>query len=170
MSEEKRLPRGRRMLLALITALVVSVAFVGMTMARNNYASWNWEFFACETGVAVIAATCGYLCGSMDERGVRWADGYLASDNGALRILLSNLVPAGFCAVLMTLALAVLNVAYVSTALFHEEPLGIPMGILMRFLADIPTCLVLCLAVRLAALGIVNRHARGLEAKETTRQ
>lgn len=136
--------------LAVATALLVSVVFQAKTMAYNNYSLWRLEFTALEFVVALASACVVRVGDIVVPRGEQWASSYVSRDSGWLWSVLANLLPAAVCAAVMTALLSMANVLVVAQVFYRETVEAIPLAILMRFLADLPTAFVVCLAVRLA--------------------
>ena len=146
--------------LAVATALAVSLAFQAKTMAYNNYGTFKLEFFALEFVVA-LGAACVVRVGDIAvARGARWASSYVSRESGWPWHLLASLPPAALCATVMCALLSVANVAVVKQVFYRETVELLPVAILMRFLADIPTAVAACLVVRLAYPKLRRRLAK----------
>ena len=143
--------RGGTLALTIVSAVVVAVAFVAMTMVRHNYDHLPLEFVAIELAVALVASfVASMVSKGLDERGAAWAAKYVQPGPGPLYTLMSVLPSVATRAAIITACLSIPNATYVATELFRETVVMPPLAVLIRFLADIPQALLLCLAVRMA--------------------
>ena len=140
--------RKRQLMLTAVSAIVVAVAFQAKTMAYNNYNLWRLEFMAIEWLVALAGSFGANLVRDVDERGVAWADSYVPARTGWLYDLLRMLPAAAVRGALVCAFVSIPN-ATVIPIVIYRETIGNPViAVLMRFLADVPLAIVLCLAVR----------------------
>ena len=148
--EHRIADRERWTRIAMVTALVVSVAFYAMTIVRNNYTLWNPEFLAVELVVAFISSMlANFAMNGLEERGAAWARTYIRSGKGLLFRILSALPACAVRAAIMVACLSIVNATAVPMVLFRET-VNMPLvAIIIRFLADIPQGLFLCLVVYL---------------------
>lgn len=156
-----QLTRKERITLALLSAVVVSLAFQWILMARGNYETWRIEVTAIELVVGLVSSLVASVFDGLDERGAVWAAQYVPERKGTLYHLLSILPATAARAALMTACLSIPNATVVPTLIYHEEIGFAPVAVLVRFLADIPQAIVLCLAVRL----FVEWHAKRAESR-----
>lgn len=144
---------------ALLSAVLVSLAFQAITMARNEYIIWRFEFTALELAVAVASSLAAGAFRGLDERGEAWASGYAQPGSwahGVLRVLPSVAARAA----LMTACLALVNATVVPTFIYHEPVEGPVLAVPVRFLADIPQGFLLCLVARLSVDALERREAQ----------
>ena len=140
----------QRRTLALVSALVVAVAFQGMTIARNNYSLWRPEFTAIELAVALVASfVAGLVVGRFEQEGPAWAARYVDEDAGWPYLVLGLLPAASVRAAVMTALLTPVNAVAVPVLIYRETVAAPLLAIPVRFLADIPQAILLCLAVML---------------------
>lgn len=142
-----KLTRKQLLLVTVISAVVVALAFQGMHMARNNYSLWRYEFTGIELAVALVASFVANLFGDMDERGYAWAAGYLPARRGLAFDILAALPFSTVRAVLMTACLSIPNALIVPTVIYREEVKAPVLSVIVRFLADIPQAIILCTLV-----------------------
>lgn len=148
--EVQLLDREQWTRVATLCALVISIAFQAMTIARNNYTLWNPEFIAIETVVAIASSLLANLAmGGLEERGAAWARTYVHEGNGLLYRILAALPLSAVRAAIMTACLSAVNATLVPIVLFRETVEMPPVAIVIRFLADIPQAIFLCLVVYL---------------------
>ena len=153
---EGGLSRKDVLLLTVASALAVAVGFQAMMMAYNNYNLWRLEVMALEVPVALAASFGANLLRGVEERSRAWALGYVPEGAGWLFELLRIVPPVLVRAAMMAAFLAVPNATAIP-AIVYRESFGNPViAVLMRFLADLPAAVVLCLVVRL----LVERRAR----------
>ncbi len=145
--------RQQKIARLLVPALAVGIALEAKTIAYNNYGPWNWGFFALELAVALVGVLCVRFVPDMTQRGRDLATGFVPSGQGELWKVLSQVPSALACAAVMTALLSVVNVAIVPQTFFNDTVVNVPASIVARFLADIPTSFVLCLAVGLLLEG-----------------
>lgn len=131
------------------SALVICVAFVAMTIARNNYNIWSPEFIALDAVLAFVGSFIASKTLDLEEPGMRWAAKYLTPSNGLAFRVVRMLPMATGRAAIMTAILSVVN-ATVVPMVFYRETVEHPiLSVPVRFLADIPQAVLLCLAVLL---------------------
>ncbi|MBP3892469.1 MAG: hypothetical protein J6D34_00330 [Atopobiaceae bacterium] len=158
-SQDCVMGRKQRRAVTIYSALVVCVAFFAITIARNNYNLWSPEFFVIELVVALLSSLLASRVTGMEERGFDWAAQYLTPNDGlAFKIL--RLLPVATCrAAIMTACLSVVN-ATVVPMLIYRETVAMPvLAVPIRFLADIPQGILLCLTVLLVVDRRVPRDA-----------
>lgn len=145
-----RIMDGRqRRQVTIASALVVCVAFVAMAIARNNYDLWAPKFYVIELVVATLASILAGCLDGMEERGYRWASTYLTQSDSLLFEVV-RLLPVAACrAAIMTACLSIVNATVVPTLIFRETVEMPVLAVPIRFLADIPQCILLCLIVLL---------------------
>ena len=138
------------------SALVICIAFVAMTIARNNYNIWSPEFIALDAVLAFVGSFIASKTLDLEEPGMRWASKYLTPSNGLAFRIMRMLPMATGRAAIMTAILSVVN-ATVVPMVFYRETVEHPiLSVPVRFLADIPQAVLLCLAVLL----VVDWRAR----------
>lgn len=148
--------RREKLVVTVVSAIVVALVFQGITMARNNYSAWRFEFTAIELVVALAASFAANLVPGLDERGHAWAQANLLAP-GSLANRLVQVLPAVLVrAALMCACLSIPNATYVPMVIYREEVASPVLAVIARFLSDIPQAVVACLAVLL----LVQRHYR----------
>lgn len=149
--------RLQRLLVTVISAVVVTIAFQVMHMARNNYSLWRFEFTALELAVALVASFLANIIGrDIEERGYAWAAGYFPAQKGLAFDLLSACPAATLRAAVMTACLSIPNATYVPMEIYRETVKAPVLTVIARFLSDIPQATVLCILV----LVLVKRFVR----------
>ena len=144
----------------LISALAVAVALQGRTMAYYNYSLWRLEFMAVEVATAVLGAVVAlFALRDLDERGARWAAGYVEPGSGALWRVLSKLPSSTGLAAIMLVGLSVVNVLVVGMGIYRETFGNVPAAIVARYLADLPAGVLVCLLVWLVLERVAERKA-----------
>lgn len=147
---EAQLTRTQRIVLTVGSAVAVALAFQGMMMARNNYNLWRLEVMAYEMGLALAGSLLANLVPGMDELGKRWAAPYESLNSGWFTHLVSILPGVLVRAALMTICLSAVNATVIPMNIYRETVELPVLAVFIRFLADIPTATILCLAVRYA--------------------
>ena len=152
-----KLTKLQRLLVTVLSAVVVSIAFQAMHMARNNYSLWRLEFTALELAVALVASFVANLVGrNIDERGYEWAAGYFPARKGLAFELLSALPSATLRGAIMTACLSIPNATFVPMVIYRETVKAPVLSVPIRFLADIPQAILLCALVFV----LVKRYVR----------
>lgn len=141
------LTRKQRLVVTVASAVVVAVAFQAMTIARNNYNLWRLEFMALEMATTLVGSFLANLAGGIEHSGAAWAARYLRPEQGFWYRVLANLPAATVRAAIMTALVSIPNAAYVPVAFYRETVELPPLAVVVRFLADIPQAILLCLAV-----------------------
>ena len=150
------LTRRQRLVVTVASAVVVAVAFQAMTIARNNYNLWRLEFMAIEVATTLVGSILANLVGGMEERSEAWAARYVRPEQGFWYRVLANLPLATVRAAIMTALVSIPNAAFIPQAIYRETVVMPPLAVIVRFLADIPQAILLCLAV----LMLVRRFVR----------
>lgn len=141
------------------TAVIVAVVFQAMTMARNNYSLWRLSFMGLELAVAVASSYAANAVKGLDARGAAWARSYLDDESSLLFKITAALPAAAARAGIMCACLSAVNATVVPVAIYRET-IGNPViAVIVRFLADIPQAVFLCLLVMLAIDHLVEREA-----------
>ncbi|MBR3234842.1 MAG: hypothetical protein IKG11_04415 [Atopobiaceae bacterium] len=149
--ETRALSVQKRIVLTVGSAVLVAVAFVAMTMARKNYDVLYAEFVVLELGVSLAASIAANFVHGLDERGAALAAQYAGNETGGLwHHVLSVLPSVAVRAAIITACLAAVNATVVTGGIYREEVTAPVLAVIIRFLADIPQALVICLVVRLA--------------------
>lgn len=138
-----------KLTMPLVCAILASVVFQAVTIARNNYKTWSFESMAIMIGIAFVSLLACNLIPGIDERSEAWGRGYVPSGEGALYKLLSVIPATLVRAAIMCACLSVANATYMPVHIYHETIVSPIIAIPMRFLADIPQAFLLCLIVRL---------------------
>ena len=154
---------GRRKLpLTIASAVVVALLFQAKTIAYNNYSMWRLSFMAIEWCVALLGSSCANLVRDMERRSEDWAASYVPTREGWLYRLLSVLPAATVRGAIIAAFLSIPN-ATVMPTMIYRETIGNPVvAVIVRFLADVPTAIVICVAVRL----VVDRHFAKVAARQ----
>ena len=148
--------RKQQLILTVVSAVVVAVAFQAKAMAYNYYNLWRLNFMAIEWLVALAGSFGANLVQGMDERGLAWASGYVPAREGWLYQLLRMLPAVAVRGALICAFLSVPNATVIPTMIYRET-IGNPViAVIARFLADVPLAVVLCLVVRV----VMERRAR----------
>ena len=150
------LTRKQRLVVTVASALAVAVAFQAMTIARNNYNLWRLEFMAVDVAATLVGSFLANLAGDIEGRGEAWASQYLRPEQGFWYRVLANLPAATVRAAIMTALVSIPNAAFLPVAIYRETVELPPLAVLIRFLADIPQAVLICLAV----LMLVRRFVR----------
>lgn len=158
MTETQTSERGR-LRDEIVCAVVGAVVLEAMTIARNNYGSWDFRVTAAEVVVGLVALLLARAIPA-DERAASWlASWTLPQDSLAMRLL--RRVPVATArAVVMAALLSVLNVCVVPAAFFYETVDSLVVRTIVRFLADVPACWAICLLVPIATECLAARRAR----------
>lgn len=144
------LTRTQRIVLTVGSAVAVALAFQGMMMARNNYNLWRLEVMAYEMALALAGSCLANYVPGMDELGQRWAAPYVRLNSAWFTHLVSILPSVLVRAALMTIFLSAVNATIIPVNIYRETVELPVLAVFIRFLADIPTATILCLAVRYA--------------------
>lgn len=148
-----------RSVVTVASAVLVSVVFQAIAIARNNYTFWSPEFTGIELSIALLASFVASRVRGMDERGEAWASSYAEQGSWLHRLL--RLLPAVAArAAILTAALSVVNATVVPMLLYRETVVVPVLAVLLRFLADIPQGFVVCLVVRLLVERACSRERR----------
>ncbi len=148
-----------RSVVTVASAVLVSVVFQAIAIARNNYTFWSPEFTGIELSIALLASFVASRVRGMDERGEAWASSY-AEQGSWLHGLLGLLPAVAARAAILTAALSVVNATVVPMLLYRETVVAPVLAVLMRFLADIPQGFAVCLVVRLLVGSTCARERR----------
>ena len=159
-------PRRQRIAVVALTAFMVAVAFQWILMARGNYEVWRFEVIAIELPIAFVVAFLTLPVDRLDAWGAEWAAQYLPKREGMLYYVLSILPTVAARAAIMTICLSIPNVLLIPPFVYREEVAFAPVAVLVRFLADIPQGIALCLAARLL---VEYRFARKEKSEATPR-
>lgn len=144
------LTRRQKLVLTIGSAILVAVAFQAMLMARNNYSLWRFEVTAYEMGLALVGSLLANLVPGLDDRGRQWASTYEDLNKNWLNHLNAILPGVLVRAALMTLCLSAVNATVIPLNIYRETVELPVLAVFVRFLADIPAAVLLCLIVRIA--------------------
>ena len=141
--------RKQKLILTVVSALVVATALQGKAMAYNNYSIWRLEFMVLEWAICLAGSFGANLVAGMDERSEAWAASYVPARTGWLYDLLRKLLPAVVRGAIIAAFASVVNATAVPTLIYRED-IGNPIiAVITRWLADVPTVILVCLLVRL---------------------
>ena len=140
-------------------AVIVALVFQAMTMARNNYSTWRLSFIGLELAVALASSFAANAVKGLDARGESWARIYLSNESSLLFKIMAALPAAAARGAILCACLSAVNATVVPVVIYREE-IGNPViAIIVRFLADIPQAILICLLVTLGIRYLVRKKA-----------
>lgn len=152
-----------RLVVTIASAVLVALAFQGMTMARNNYNLWRLEFMLPEMALALVSSIAANAVKGLDERGRAWARDFAGLDGGLPFRIVSLLPSAAVRGGIMCACLSAINATVIPTVIYRET-IGNPViAVIVRFLADIPQAVFICLMVRLVVDRVVEARGATLD-------
>ncbi len=141
--------RRRTLFITVASAILVSVVLQAVTIARNNYNLWRLSFMAIELCVALVSSFAANYVRGIEERAKAWAKSYVPDETGWLYKLLSVLPVASVRAAIMCACLSIPNATLIPIVIYREAIMLPPVAVIVRFLADLPQCVIICTAVTL---------------------
>ena len=141
--------RRRTLFITVARAILVSVVLQAVTIARNNYNLWRFSFMAIELSVALVSSFAANYVRGIEERAKAWAKSYVPDETGWLYKLLSVLPVASVRAAIMCACLSIPNATLIPIVIYREAIMLPPVAVIVRFLADLPQCVIICTAVTL---------------------
>ena len=128
-------------------AIAMALFLQWKMMAYYNYSLWRVEVIAIFMIVALMSSFAASLIGGLADRGRAWASSYVSDSSSWLYDLLSVLPAVAVRAAVMCACLSVANVVVVTSNTYREDVGFYPAAVLVRFLADYPQSVLVCLAV-----------------------
>ena len=141
--------RRRTFFITVASAILVSLVLQAVTIARNNYNLWRLSFMAIELGVALVSSFAANYVRGIEERAKAWAQSYVPGETSWLYKLLSVLPVATVRAAIMCACLSIPNATLIPIVIYRETVMLPPVAVIVRFLADLPQCVIICTAVKL---------------------